>query len=330
VRGDGLPSGKSFAKAVDDVSFDLSAGEVLGLVGESGSGKTTTGRAVLRLVDIFEGSVMFLGQEISRLSARRLRPLRRNMQLVSQDPFASLNPFMTVEAIIAEPLDVHRISRGHARQKRVHDLLELVGLPAKLAKRLPAELSGGQRQRVSIARALAPEPVLIVCDEPTSALDVSIQAQILGLLGRLRKELDLSLFFISHDLGVIHELADRVAVMYAGQLVEVAPKESFFRTAYHPYTQALLSAVPVPDPETERKRRRIVLQGELPNPTSPPPGCRFHTRCQYAQDICWVVDPALSVVAQNHLVACHFWNEISQGTLSRFEPAVAVDGSAAN
>jgi peptide/nickel transport system ATP-binding protein len=291
--------------AVDDVSFEIPRGTTLGLVGESGSGKTTTGRAILRRAPISAGRVEFLGEDITGVQGEELRRLRRHMQLVFQDPYASLNPRQTVLEIVAEPLVVHGLARKPADvEDRVVELLELCGLPADAAKRHPHAFSGGQRQRVGIARALAMEPELIVADEPVSALDVSIRAQVVNLLQELQERLGLTYLFIAHDLSVVRHISHRIAIMYAGKLVEIADRDAIYERPTHPYTEALLSAVPIPDPPVQRARRRIVLGGEVPNPIDPPTGCRFHSRCPVATDRCATDPPGLDEREAGHRVAC--------------------------
>jgi len=293
-------------KAVDGVSLSVAPGEVLGLVGESGSGKTTLGRCVTRLVPITSGDVRINGRDIGKLSRRRLRPLRRDFNIVFQDPASSLNPRLSVAAIISEPLRLHGIGSAAERRSRVDELLTQVGLAPDVGRRYPHELSGGQRQRVSLARALSAGPSLLVADEPTSALDVSVQAAVLNLVGRLQADLGFACLFITHDLAAVEFLAQRVAVMYLGVLVEVAARESLFAAPRHPYTQALLSAAPIPDPVLQRTRRRIVLTGEVPSPVDPPSGCRFHPRCPVAVPECSrVVPPLRAVGPAQELVACH-------------------------
>jgi len=291
-------------KAVDGVSFEIRRGETLGLVGESGSGKSTLGRAVLRLTRPTGGKVFFRGQELSNLPSQDLRHLRRFMQMIFQDPYASLNPRMTVGQIVSEPIETFRLAHGRERARRVRELLETVGLSESQIRRYPREFSGGQRQRIGIARALAASPEFIVADEPISALDVSIQAQILNLLERLRREHNLTYLFISHDLRAIRHVSDRIAVMYLGKLVEVGAAKDVYDNPLMPYTKALISAVPFPDPEREAARQRIILAGDVPSPINPPRGCSFHTRCPYAVQTCRQVTPALAEIKSAHYAAC--------------------------
>jgi oligopeptide transport system ATP-binding protein len=298
-------------RAVDDISFEIQRGETLGLVGESGCGKSTTGRALIRLRNLTGGKVLFDGLDLMSLSREELRLTRRRMQIIFQDPYSSLNPRMTVNSIISEPLDTHNLGSKSARQERVAELLQLVGLNPNYRNRYPHEFSGGQRQRIGVARALAVEPEFIVCDEPISALDVSIQAQVLNLLVELRERFGLTYLFIAHDLSVVRHISDRVGVMYLGKLVEVAPPDLLYAGPGHPYTRALLSAVPIPDPKTERKRKRVILTGDVPSPVNPPPGCRFHTRCWLYErlgrpEVCRTEEPPLREVQPTHQAACHF------------------------
>lgn len=295
---------KQVVKAVDGVSIDIYRGETLGLVGESGCGKSTLGRALLRLTEPTGGQVLYRGLDLAHLARKKLREERRHLQIIFQDPYASLNPRMTIGQIVGEPLDTFRLAQGADAERRVQELLETVGLSKRFIKRYPHEFSGGQRQRIGIARALAVDPDFIVADEPISALDVSIQAQIMNLLERLRREKNLTYLFISHDLRAIRHVSDRVAVMYLGKLVEVADAKTIYEEPLMPYTKALISAVPVPDPKVESVRRRIVLEGDVPSPINPPSGCPFHTRCPYAIDVCKEVVPQLVELKPNHLAAC--------------------------
>jgi oligopeptide transport system ATP-binding protein len=291
-------------KAVDGVSFDILRGETLGLVGESGCGKSTTGRAILQLYRPTAGDVFFEDVNLTDVKGERLRQMRRHMQMIFQDPYASLNPRMTVGDIIGEPLTVHNISKGKERREKVQELLRVVGLNPYFVNRYPHEFSGGQRQRIGVARALAVQPDFIICDEPISALDVSIQAQIINLLEDLQRDFNLTYLFIAHDLSVVRHISDRVAVMYLGKIVELTDRKELYDNPLHPYTQALLSAVPIPDPAVEEKRRRIILEGDVPSPASPPVGCNFNTRCPFVMDVCHELDPEFVDVADRHQVAC--------------------------
>jgi oligopeptide transport system ATP-binding protein len=292
-------------RAVDGISFDIARGKTLGLVGESGCGKSTAGRTILRLYDPTDGRIVFDGREITGMAGETLRRLRPRMQMIFQDPQACLNPRMTVGSIVAEPLAEHGAARARERRERIRELLAAVGLNPKFADRYPHEFSGGQRQRIGIARAIALNPDFIVCDEPIAALDVSIQAQVVNLLQDLQEKLGLTYLFISHDLSMVRHIADRVAVMYLGKVVELAPRHALYTAPLHPYTQALLSAVPIPAPEAERKRERIILKGDVPSPANPPSGCRFRTRCPVAFDRCAVEEPAWRKVEGERWVACH-------------------------
>ena len=292
-------------KAVDDVSFDIRKGETLGLVGETGSGKTTVGRTMIRLYEPTEGEIVFDGTDLRDLGGSELRHMRRRMQMIFQDPYASLNPRMTVGSIIAEPLEVHAVAHGSEKRDRVQELLRMVGLNPYFVNRYPHEFSGGQRQRIGIARALALNPDLIICDEPISSLDVSIQAQVVNLLEELQERLGLTYLFIAHDLSMVRHISDRMAVMYLGKIVELTDRNEIYLNPLHPYTKALMSAVPVPDPLVEEKRQRIILEGDIPSPSNPPLGCNFNTRCPVAIDTCFEAEPEFIEVSEGHFCSCH-------------------------
>lgn len=294
-------------QAVDGLSFAVKKGETLGLVGESGCGKSTTGRALLQLYKPTAGEVNFHGQDLTKLGSGEMRKMRRYLQMIFQDPYASLNPRMTVGNIISEPMQIHNLVPKGERNERVQELLETVGLNPYFANRYPHEFSGGQRQRIGVARALAANPEFIVADEPVSALDVSIQAQIVNLLEDLQEQFDLTYLFIAHDLSVVRHISDRVAVMYLGKMVELATRDDLYENPLHPYTKALLSAVPIPDPVVEKKRERIILTGDVPSPINPPSGCHFHTRCPYVMDVCKVEEPLFADQGSGHFVACHLY-----------------------
>jgi oligopeptide/dipeptide ABC transporter ATP-binding protein len=297
---------KGDLKAVDDLTFSIGRGETVGMVGESGCGKTTAGRSILRLYEPTAGEVLFEGENILKLSDTKMKNLRRDMQMIFQDPYASLNPRMTIEDIIGEAIDIHKLSTGRKRKDRIGELLELVGLSVDHMSRFPHEFSGGQRQRIGIARSLAVEPKFIICDEPISALDVSIQAQVVNLLKRLQKQLGLTYLFIAHDLSMVKYISDRVAVMYLGKMVEFASSDDVYAEPLHPYTLALLSAVPIPDPDIETSRDQIVLEGDIPSPINPPSGCHFRTRCPIATEKCAQEEPEFVEIRSKHWVACHY------------------------
>ncbi|AIY79339.1 dipeptide ABC transporter ATP-binding protein [Clostridium botulinum] len=304
----GLFKGKSYVKAVDRVSFTINKGETLGLVGESGCGKTTTGRTILKLYNPTAGKIIFRGKDITDYSVKDMVPLRKDMQMIFQDPYASLDPRMTVGDIIGEAIDVHGLYKGEERTNRIRSLLTKVGLASDHINRYPHEFSGGQRQRIGIARALAVQPSLIICDEPISALDVSIQAQVINMLEELQEELGLTYLFIAHDLSMVKHISTHIGVMYLGRMVEKGESNAVYSESMHPYTQALLSAVPIPDPDEAKNNQRIILEGDIPSPIDPPPGCRFQGRCRYAKPICSEIDPELKEVKPGHFVACHLYD----------------------
>jgi oligopeptide transport system ATP-binding protein len=318
--------------AVDDVSFAVREGETLGLVGESGCGKSTLGRTIVRLLEPTAGDVIFQGTNISHFKTRRMRPLRREVQMVFQDPYASLNPRKRVGTIVSDPMKIHNLGSRAEQKRRVGEILETVGLSPEHYNRFPHEFSGGQRQRIGIARALALRPKLIIADEPVSALDVSIQSQMLNLLDDLQNELHLTYVFIAHDLGVVRHVSNRIAVMYLGKIVELSPADELYTRPIMPYSEALLSAVPIPDPDLAEKRERIVLEGDVPSPITPPTGCRFHPRCRYATDVCKELEPPLVDYGNGHLAACHHPLNVDQATLETVEVAAqhtpaTADGS---
>jgi oligopeptide transport system ATP-binding protein len=305
-RGSIIPRHVGDIKAVDDVSFDIYRGETLGLVGETGCGKTTVGRTILYLYTPTDGQVLINDVDITSLGDRELRHVRKQMQMIFQDPYASLNPRQTVGSIVGSPLEVHKVARGKDKKIRIQDLLDMVGLNPDFVNRYPHEFSGGQRQRIGIARALALNPELVICDEPISSLDVSIQAQVVNLLEDLQDRLGLTYLFIAHDLSMVRHISNRIAVMYLGKIVELSDRDEIYLKPLHPYTQALMSAVPVPDPDVAEQRRRIILEGDIPSPANPPHGCNFNTRCPVAKEICFQEDPEFRELVDNHWVACHF------------------------
>src|SRR5579863_8190508 len=312
TRGIVLQRTVGYVKAVDDVSFSIEQGQTLGLVGESGSGKTTIGRTIIRLYQPTEGQILFENQDLAKMQGEPLRQMRRRVQMVFQDPYASLNPRFTIGSLVAEPMHIYNLGSSQEIRDRAAELLRVVGLRAEYIDRYPHEFSGGQRQRIAVARALSINPELVIADEPVSALDVSVRAQVLNLLQRLQQQFNLTYLFVSHDLSVVRHVADRIAVMYLGRIVELSDRDELYVAPKHPYTKALLSAVPIPDPKIERKRQRIILSGDLPSPINLPSGCRFHTRCPMAQSICREVDPAFELKeGREHYAECHFAEKVT-------------------
>lgn len=297
--------GDQIVKAVDDISLDIYKGETVGFVGESGCGKSTAGRTILRVYEPTSGEVLFKGENIYHKNSKQMLKIRREMQMIFQDPYASINPRMTCGDVIGEAIDIHNLARGKVRQERIYELLNLVGLNKEHANRFAHEFSGGQRQRIGIARALAVQPEFVICDEPISALDVSIQAQVVNLLEDLQKDLGLTYLFIAHDLAMVKHISNRIAVMYLGKIVELSESNELYKHPLHPYTQALLSAIPIPDPKVESSRQRIILEGDVPSPINPPSGCHFRTRCQFAKPECAEIEPVLREARYGHFVSCH-------------------------